>query len=318
MDMPASTRDIAGEGGYDQTPSFEDSNDKMSRSGSNDDNSTNHDSSGSSSDGSSSNGSNHHYCNRNSSTRHKKGHREDSLDNVTDVGGEAEGSEEREYVPPCLLFGREPVDRVISFYYERCYTKDGCPGQGRLINELSVAEFEYIVREYRTVRKILIDEKSLGISGNSTKREVAMIMDEGMSDAVCKTIANENISRGKILEFVAEPDIVVLPPPGRPLTDQAVATALSNVKHCVVGLLEDLPESKGIVNHWFPWLDFGEYTYRRTLLALGDMRSKAWDLRPELKDIIVRYNQCDIKLYETMVDIFNKERNVIHSKELLM
>ena len=33
--------------------------------------------------------------------------------------------------PPCLVVGRYPVDRVVSYYYHRCYDNPGCAGYQR-------------------------------------------------------------------------------------------------------------------------------------------------------------------------------------------
>jgi hypothetical protein len=39
--------------------------------------------------------------------------------------------------PPCFVMGRNPVDRAISYYYQRCYNSSTCIGNNRRINDLS-------------------------------------------------------------------------------------------------------------------------------------------------------------------------------------
>jgi hypothetical protein len=207
--------------------------------------------------------------------------------------------------PPCLVFGRNPIDRVVSYYYERCFKTEGCIGKGRYINDLSAEELYKIVASYRQVR---------GLSDR-----IGIITDEGMSNAACRALANEEPSRGLQLQVIREPDIVVMPRLSPPLTAQASAAALRNIEHCVVGLLERLSESRKVVAHWFPWLDFGNYTIRRTTFLYGEGKNvEALKIRQEHIDVILALNDCDVKLHKKMEELFEKQMEVLRNSSFLL
>ena len=51
---------------------------------------------------------------------------------------EGKGNVMKKRVPPCFIMGRHPVERAISYYYQRCFESTACVGYRRRINELSV------------------------------------------------------------------------------------------------------------------------------------------------------------------------------------
>lgn len=86
---------------------------------------------------------------------------------------------------------------------------------------------------------------------------------------------------------------------------------------CVVAITEQwTTTSQLIVNHWYPWLNFEDYTIARTTLLMGegDEKTNAAFLRDELKEVIVRMNECDMKLYEKMLEMNEKQLEVAGSK----
>ena len=85
-----------------------------------------------------------------------------------------------------------------------------------------------------------------------------MIIDVGMEDAACRALANAKATTG----LVAGVDDIHVPPP---VTETETLRALTNVEHCVVGLLERWEETKAMLEFWFPWLDFSVDSHRRKM-----------------------------------------------------
>lgn len=107
---------------------------------------------------------------------------------------------------------------------------------------------------------------------------------------------------------------VHLPSPPGPLTPPAVAAALFNIDQCVVAITEKWTESAElIVNHWFPWMNFEDYTISRTEVLMGEEKEKASFLRPEMRQFILDQNQCDTALYEKMKILHEKQLQVVNA-----
>ena len=104
---------------------------------------------------------------------------------------------------------------------------------------------------------------------------------------------------------------VPIPPP--PLSPKSIQTALKNVEHCVIGITEFWSEtSEPFFRRWFPWLLFEEYTILRTeMLYSPTTGAKAEYLRDELKQVILDHNPCDLALYEKMVQLHEKQMDVV-------
>jgi hypothetical protein len=85
--------------------------------------------------------------------------------------------------------------------------------------------------------------------------------------------------------------------------------AVSNMKQCVVGILERWDETIDVINHWFPWIDFtSNPTRRRMFLYSGKETLKT--IRPELLEVLHDVNKCDMILYEEMILLFNKQISI--------
>ena len=104
----------------------------------------------------------------------------------------------------------------------------------RRINDLSVEDLVYIAT-YDRQAKYKEDNRTL------------VIIDEGMSDAACRMMANRKLTSGFVVGSSE------LPKP-QDLEPAYAESALANIEHCVVGLLERWQETKAVVHHWFPWL----------------------------------------------------------------
>lgn len=189
--------------------------------------------------------------------------------------------------PSCMVMGRHPVDRAISYYYQRCYGSEGCAGYRRRINDLSPEELEWITVHQREGRE--------GV--DAAGQPVLVVGDEGMSDATCRSLAGAKATTGSMLQ-----DGVPIPIPP-PLGETELQTALRNVRTCVVGLLERWSESQLVFNAWFPWIDFSKDRERRKMFIYSNKETRA-DLRPELREVLERQNRCDMVVYAEMERLF--------------
>jgi hypothetical protein len=51
----------------------------------------------------------------------------------------------------CFVVGRHPIERVLAYYYHRCFKNKGCVGYGRYFNDLSVQELVEIESTFRDI-----------------------------------------------------------------------------------------------------------------------------------------------------------------------
>jgi hypothetical protein len=198
--------------------------------------------------------------------------------------------------PSCMVIGRHPVDRAISYYYQRCYQLESCIGYQRRINELSVEELEFVAIHER--------QAAYG-KDNST----LLILDEGMSNAACRSLADAKTTSG--LHVSAEISIL-LPPP---LSDEDVSQAITNVRQCVVGIFDRWDATLTVMSEWFPWLSLHVGRSRHKMFLFSDKESPE-QLRPDLRDLLVRLNYCDMVLYTEMQILFEAQLSVLSEKNL--
>ena len=211
-----------------------------------------------------------------------------------DAGGGREGrgegrGEEVKAVPPCIVIGRHPIERAISYYYQRCYRSEHCVGYNRLFNDLTIEELSLIIKQRRS-------------GGHRSDNATTVVLDEGLEDAACRALANEKSSTGLIVGV----DELIFPPP---LSREAVARALDNSEKCVVGILERWDETKEVLQFWFPWLDFSEDSDRRRMFFSS--RETIHTVRPDLAAELLRVNSCDMRLYEKILGLFEAEVSVV-------
>lgn len=96
------------------------------------------------------------------------------------------------------------------------------------------------------------------------------------------------------------------------LTEEQIQAALSNVQHAVVGILERWSDSIRVMNHWFPWIDFSSDPNKRRMFLFSG--KETWrDLRPDLLQVLLELNQCDMRLYERMLEKFEDQLDVLNA-----
>jgi hypothetical protein len=189
----------------------------------------------------------------------------------------------------CFVMGRDPVDRVVSYYYQRCYSEALCPYYQKQFNDLTIDELRNLVMFFR--QALLLEDN-----------ETVAVVDEGMEDAACRTMIGKRETTGKILSDVILPE---------PLTEVDITTALANCELCVVGLLEEWEATERVMQFWFPWMDLSEYTALNKFARTGKDASY---IRDDLRAVIVELNQCDTRLYDKMKEIFQKQLRVVYDK----
>jgi hypothetical protein len=224
----------------------------------------------------------------------------EKLRNVSVIAGHFEWNEwkklpavqGRKTAPPCLLIGRHPVSRAISYFYERHFHPKTNP---RMLNEYSAEE---LISLGTTMRGGEIGEDNATI----------YIIDEGIEDAYCRVLSNQRATTGlKMGGPVQLPER---------LDRDAYSVAEATMSQCVVGILEHWNDSKQIIQHWFPWISFSRDSNRRKMKLYSGMENLS-NIKPALRKVLEDLNSCDMKLHETMLARFRKEKETILSKAFL-
>jgi plasmid replication initiation protein len=105
------------------------------------------------------------------------------------------------------------------------------------------------------------------------------------------------------------------------ISQEELDRALDNVqKKVVVGILERWTESKEVIKFWFPWIDFAQDPDKKIIPILFKpdnleifTKKTANSLRPELKDILLTANSCDMRLYEKILLLFEAHFSIINN-----
>lgn len=229
----------------------------------------------------------------------------------------------------CLTIGRHPVDRAISYYYQRFYqhpskvtkkqptgapatgesshsdqggtppvsASPGVPAEGKTsrplnqhtINELTPAELELVALSTRE-----------GMTSHFYP-DVQVFIDEGMADAACSALLGLKYTSGRPVGPIA------IPPE---IPAALYPRARTNLRQCVVGLQEQWNQTLQVLDHWFPWLDYSDNPTRKKMSIYSGLETRK-TLRVELHDVLVALNPCDMMLYEEMQKIFAAQLEVL-------
>jgi hypothetical protein len=211
----------------------------------------------------------------------------------------------------CFTVGRHPVDRAISYYYQRFYQRldsssevgvDGTsvpaakrPTEQRLINELTPQELEHVALSTRE-----------GTDSHFFP-DVKVFIDEGMSDAACAAVLGLKFTSGRFAHAME------LPPE---IPASLYAQARANVQRCVVGLQDRWAETLQVLDVWFPWIDYSVDPTRKKMSLYSGTETRN-TLRPELHEVLVRLNPCDMMLYEEMQRLFALQMEVVNARYFL-
>lgn len=199
--------------------------------------------------------------------------------------------------PACFVMGRHPVERAISYYYQRCFQISDCRlGYGVRLNDLPA----------ENVRDFIISDRQGESRNPDDASEPIFVLDEGMSDAGCRALGNFKQTTGKI---VGRDDISI--PPS--LTAEQMDIALGNVQHCVVGLQERWKDTKEVLKHWFPWIDMTLGDDERRKMHLFSNKETIETLRLDIRAAIEEENRCDLRLHQLMASKFEKQMQVVRA-----
>ena len=216
------------------------------------------------------------------------------LRNVSVVGGHFSWGEWKKLptlsnygeMPSCFIMVREPVDRIISFYYQRIYNSTGKHMRNFTADELN----KVLVSSFGGVRKLINGELK------------AYLFDEGMSnDPVCRAILGAKETTGSFIDTDIEKNRTPLEQP------ISLIRAKRNANKCIIGSQEHMEETKLVLSHWFPWLDtVNRWPSKKFQEGVAGKDSRR-DLPENLVRAIEEANPCDVALYQHMMKRFQKE-----------
>jgi hypothetical protein len=206
----------------------------------------------------------------------------------------------KEYTPPCLTIGRHPVDRAISYYYQRSFKTFN----ERNFNDLSVSEVIYFAL---TV-----------VSAADT----SVLIDDGPSNMMARAYSGIRNLPGTTHDWVNDSQMLV--PYVNIISAEECGLAFKRLDHCIIGILEDMENTRRVLKHWFPWML--TFTSRqkymsRDLFMKGvdtdknkiDVKETRHTIRPELREVLETANYCDMILYDRMKEIFEKQLQVLNA-----
>ena len=211
-------------------------------------------------------------------------------------------SPDNEAVPHLLVMGRHPVDRAISYYYQRCYQVEHCRGYKRMINNLLPEE----------LLEIGLNERHGQYSPLDPRNETIVLLDEGMSDAACRVLSGRRATSGHTQSLMGEGGTrfnTTLPTPGT-LPPEALVEATKHLNQCVVGLQERWADTLAVMRRWFPWLS-GSLDHNKRKMHLFSGKEDRHALLPELRSVLEGINRCDMALYEAMERRFEQQMQVL-------
>ena len=208
--------------------------------------------------------------------------------------------------PPCLVTGRHPIDRMISYYYDKIHIISNLP-----LNSLSVGQLEIYIHEHRFV------------AFPAKEDDIFIIVDDGMNESMCRALANSKVTTGNVFNRSIPQELLHLYFDSLNKTfDIHVASQISvhNVNQCVVGLSERWHDTKIIIHEFFPWLDMNsrEPDRQRNSNTIATARETRDTLKPELLQLLLENNKCDMVVYKAMLERFELEMQYIRADDRMM
>jgi hypothetical protein len=196
--------------------------------------------------------------------------------------------------PPCFLIGRHPVDRAISYYYQRCYIHRQCAeGYQRLLNSFDPSRIKSFVITNR-----------LGGTHTEDPDAPVFILDEGFCEAGCRSVGDFKETTGRVVGV----DDLSIP---KPLSPAETRIALANAGKCVVGLQDRWEETLEVLKFWFPWIDLDLGDRQRRKMHYTEYRETMDTLRADIRQVIEQENRCDMLLYKQQTEQFENQLEVI-------
>jgi hypothetical protein len=260
---------------------------------------------------------------------------ETDADTDSDIDADAVRAAEKTYrllvprIPSCFMMGRHPVDRVISYYYQRCYSEPSCNNHYHVrFGDLTVDDMYYIVVLFRQA-KYLSDGETL------------MLSDDGTHESMCRAALGEKTTTGQLVQDLLDKHGGSIPNPGDISIDKH-QEAISNANNCVIGLLEEWELSKEMMKYWFPWMKILKTPPPSTksvsdnstsssftggeeegiianphLMKSYDGKETVLTIDPQIRQLIEELIPCDMKLYRNMLLRFEKQKRHLVKERVL-
>ena len=199
----------------------------------------------------------------------------------------------------CFTFSRHPVERAISYYYQRCFNESACVGYQRRMNDLTAEELTRVTHLHRM---------ALPDPVNASR---VIVLDDGMSDAACRAFGQGRETSGRVLDASGGGGSIAT----QPISAATQQAALQHAQQCVVGLQDSWDDSMRHVAHYFPWLArhvsslLGAEAPRLMQLYTG--KESRSSLRQELLDVVIAANRCDLALFDQMKAQFAEQEEIL-------
>jgi hypothetical protein len=184
--------------------------------------------------------------------------------------------------PRVFIMFRDPIKRSISLYYERLY-----PMINVMMNDVSAEDFHYYLTSFK---------------GSSYSRW----RDEGFLNSTCRMICGANIHKGKY------PKDITPAQQQEALSLISLEVSLRRLSLSVVGLTDQWDSTKKVIQFWYPWIDVTSEEFRENYAKVAGMETRN-TLRPDHLSLMDSLNSCDVYLYESAKNIFQKQLAVIKS-----
>eukprot|EP01031_Cornospumella_fuschlensis_P029753 gene29753-35928_t len=237
-------------------------------------------------------------------------------------------------LPHILVINRHPIERIISYFYQRCYDLHHCNPTGKLLREWTEAELDNLIISYRAwyvdedLQRLTFSlqkkyeiclntsscpsydasEHELVRMTNGDREAEIVVIDDGMANAACRAILNKKSSTDT--RFTANQRSYVLTHPTL-LTESDTQEALRRVDQVVVGLQEHWADSIAVINFFFPWINFAhKFDYVKMPSRHRSLDTRA-SLPKQLIAVMEKHNACDLALYAKMEHSFAKQRGVV-------
>lgn len=207
--------------------------------------------------------------------------------------------------PSCFMMGRHPVDRVISYYYQRCYLEPSCSLYQRRFSDLSKDDIYDFVVLFRQA-KYLDDGTTL------------MFSDDGLYESVCRAALGERLTSGKVVKTLIDMHGGAIPSPDS-LSNDKIEEAIANMNNCVIGMIHEWDLSIRMMKKWFPWMKLPSYSLKEAesqvqsprLMKLVDDKESAKTLDPSILAYIQGLIPCDMALYDNMMKRYDKQKHYL-------
>jgi hypothetical protein len=222
----------------------------------------------------------------------------------------------------CFTTLRDPVQRTVSYYYERIY-----PSYPVRISTLQPQDLDTLLGSFVRIadehgadlKAPVADGSVLSLLSKYLARK-GTIMDEGPANTLTRMLSGNNQRKGKPASVVLQGFDFESSSKPWTLANEDFGTAKANLAKCVVGMQEEWFSTVGVLERWFPWtkkrLDKqGETNPLMVRAHKGKNKPEHEEqLSEELLEVIRRHNKWDLELYEIGTALFREQTALVASE----